>query len=277
MAQNFAQAFGYKLYFQLIKAPLVDLNTLALGGIGVGKFMDISTLLSNNAIVSKVGTGATMSIIAGESKAITKASIVGTVATLTFAAATGFVVGKPFAVQGLAAPFAALNGTFTATAVTTVSPFTVTFTTAAPPQAEAAVTAGAASSVLKLDGTDPPIRLLGLSNAAPNEGESEETVQTYDDEAQSYDTSIATAKSFSMALSGLTDHADAAYKLMRIASKESVREKLMIKYARVGPTGVGETTFGFGRFTGFEESPEAGTIVKYSNTIRAYGPYGLDF
>jgi hypothetical protein len=56
-----------------------------------------------------------------------------------------------------------------------------------------------------------------------------------------------------------------------------VREGLMVKYARVGPTGFNETSYGYGRFTGFEESNAAGEIVKYSTTLRAYGPYELEF
>lgn len=130
---------------------------------------------------------------------------------------------------------------------------------------------------LDLDGTDNPIRILGLTNAAPSETEQEETIITYDDEQKSFETSIATGKGFSFALEGVTNHADAAYKLMRICAKESVREGLMVKYARVGPQGFTEKTFGFGRFTGFDETPPAGGIVKWSSTIKAYGPYELEF
>lgn len=135
----------------------------------------------------------------------------------------------------------------------------------------------AVTTTLALDGTDQAIRLLGLTNAAPQEGEGEETVVTYDDDVKSFETSIATSKSFSWELEGVTDFNDAAYKLLRIAAKESVREGLMIKYARVGPTGQTETTFGFGRFTGFNETPPAGGIVKWSSGIKAYGPYELKF
>jgi hypothetical protein len=138
-----------------------------------------------------------------------------------------------------------------------------------------AISVGATS--LALDGTGAPIRLLGLTNAAPSETETEETVVTYDDEVQSFDTSIATGKSFSFALEGVTDHNDAAYKLMRLCAKESVREGLMVKYARIGPQGFTERTYGFGRFTGFEETPPAGGIVRWKTTLKAYGPYELDF
>jgi hypothetical protein len=278
MAQVFSQAYGYKFYFQVIKKAALDLNNLNLGGLGAGKFMDNTTLLSNSALVYKTGTGSTLKVIAGGTKTITKAAIASNEGILTFGAAHGFAVGATIVVAGLPAPFAALNGTRVITAATTTTPFTLKFAFTATNEAEATVASGTASgAVLALDGTDNPIRLLGLMNAAPSESEGEETVQTYDDEAQSFDTSIATSKAFSMSLEGCTDHSDAAYKLMRIAAKESVREGLMVKYARIGPVGFNETTFGYGRFTGFEEQPQAGTIVKYSTTLRAYGPYELEF
>ena len=138
-----------------------------------------------------------------------------------------------------------------------------------------AITVGTAT--LDLDGTDNPIRLLGLTNAAPSESEQEETIVTYDDEQKSFETSIATAKGFSWTIEGVTNHSDAAYKLLRLCAKESVREKLMVKYARIGPVGFTEKTYGFGRFTGFEETPPAGGIVKWSSTLKAYGPYELEF
>lgn len=133
------------------------------------------------------------------------------------------------------------------------------------------------TTTLDLDGTDAPIRLLGLTNAAPTEGEGEETIVTYDNEMQGFDTSIATSKNFSWTLEGVTDHSDAAYRLLRICAKESVREGLMVKYARVGPIGVDEVTYGYGRFTGFNETPPAGGIVKWSANLKAYGPYELDY
>jgi hypothetical protein len=278
MAQVYSQSYGYNFYFQVIKKASLNLTNLDLGGIGVGKFMDITTLLSNSALVFKTGTGSTLKVIAGGTKTITKAAIASNEGILTFGAAHGFANGATIVVAGLPSPFAALNGTRVITAVTTTSPFTLKFAFTATNETEATVNAGTASgAVLALDGTDNPIRLLGLMNAAPSESEGEETIITYDDEAKSFDTSVATSKSFSWSLEGVTDHSDAAYKLMRIAAKESVREGLMVKYARRGPTGFDETTFGYGRFTGFEEQVQAGSIVKYSTTLRAYGPYELEF
>ena len=279
MSQVYSQAYGYNFFFQVIKKSAVDLTTLLpSAGLGAGKFINNTTLLSNSALVFPTGTGATFKLIAGGTKTATKAAIASSVATLTFAAAHGFANGATIVVAGLPAPFAGLNGTRVITGVTTNSPFTLTFATTESNQAEATVNAGTVSgAVLALDGTDNPIRLLGLTNCAPSESEGEETIITYDDETKSFDTSVATSKSMSWSLEGVTDHNDAAYKLMRVAAKESVREGLMIKYARQGPIGFNETSYGYGRFTGFEESPQAGTIVKDSTTVRAYGPYELEF
>ena len=279
MSSVYSQAYGYNFFFQVIKKGSVNLSTLLPNaGLGAGKFIDNTTLLANTSLVFPTGTGSTFKLIAGGTKTITNAALASDVATLTFAAAHGFAVGATIVVSDLPAPFASLNGTRVITAVTTSSPFTLSFALVGSNINSAAVAAGTVSgAVLALDGTDNPIRLLGLTNCAPSESEGEETVITYDDEAKSFDTSIATSKSMSWSLEGVTNHNDAAYKLMRIAAKESVREGLMIKYARQGPVGFNETSYGYGRFTGFEESPAAGEIVKYSTTVRAYGPYELEF
>jgi hypothetical protein len=279
MSGSFSQAYGYNFFFQVIKKASVNLSTLLPNaGLGAGKFIDNTTTLPNNALVFPIGTGSTFQLIAGGTRTITRAEVDTNVATLTFGSAHGFAVGASIVVSDLPAPFAALNGTRVVTAVTTSAPFTLEFAFTASNIADAAVVAGTASgAVMALNGTDAPVRLLGLTNCAPSESESEETVTTYDDESKSFDTSIATSKSMSWALEGVTNHNDAAYKLLRIAAKESVREGLMVKYARVGPAGFTETSYGYGRFTGFEESPAAGSIVTYSTTLRAYGPYELEF
>lgn len=275
MAQNFSQSFGYKLYFQPILKGTVDFSLL--NG-DLQQFMDISSPLDKNAIINKTGTGSTLKIAAGTGKTITKAAVASNVATLTFAAAHGITTGANISITGLPAPFAALNGYRTVTAVTTVAPFTVSFALTNSNISEATVSTGKVlTSFLALDGTDTPVRLLGLTNAAPNETEKDDTFFTYDDESQGYELSVATGKGFSMKLEGYTDHRDPAYQLMRLCSKESVSEGLMIKYARVGPTGFNEATFGYGRFMQFTETPPAGQLVKYSTDIKAYGRYELDF
>jgi hypothetical protein len=277
MAQVYSQAYGYNFYFMPLKKASIDFSEM--NG-AFSQFMDVDTLLSNSSTVETSGTGGTYAISLATAKTVTNAALTSNVATLTFAAAHGISTGDSITVAALPSPFTALNGTYTVTAVTTSSPFTLSYAKTASNITSAAVSFGTVtgpSSALALDGSDSPIRLLGLTNAAPSESEGEETIITYDDEAKSFDTSIATSKSFSWSLEGVTDHDDAAYKLLRICAKESVREGLMVKYARVGPTGHTEKTFGYGRFTGFDETPPAGGIVKWSSTIKAYGPYELRF
>jgi hypothetical protein len=75
-------------------------------------------------------------------KTVTNAALASGTATLTFAAAHGFGVGKQVSVSVLPAPFAALNGTFTVTAATTASPFTLSYALAGSTIASAAVVAG---------------------------------------------------------------------------------------------------------------------------------------
>lgn len=198
MAQNWRQAYGYKFYIVPILKSEIDFADLELGGLGSGKFIDDSTPLDNDELVTKTGTGATLEIAVG-------------------------------------------------------------------------------ATTLALDGTDNPVRLLGLTNAVPEEGENEETVNTYDDETQGFEQSVATGKTMEWTIEGASDHDDAAYKLLRLCAKESVREGLMVKYARVGPVGVDEVTYGFGRVTGFSENAPAGGVVTWSGGIKAYGPYEIEF
>jgi len=278
MAQNFSQAYGQKLYMRLIKSSAVDLNKLALGSIGVGKFMDITTLMPNTNTIRKIGSGDTFKLFSDTPKAVTNAALQTNEATLTFAAAHGYTVGQTILVSDLPTPFTSLNGAYTVKAVTTTAPHTITYDKTGTNIPSAAVAAGTVmSGVLALDGTDAPIRMLGLTNLQPQEGEGEETIVTYDDEAQSYDTSIATSKSHTIAVAGVIDYTDAAYKLMRIASKDAVNEKLMIQYVITAPKGSKEDTYGYGRFTGFQPENQAGTIVKFQQNIRTYGPYELEF
>jgi hypothetical protein len=278
VSQDYTQAFGQKCYFQVLKSSAVNLDNLALGGIGVGKFMDISTMMSNSNTVKTVGTGDTFKMFSGTPKTITNAALQTNEATLTFAAIHGITVGQTIIVADLPAPFTSLNGTYVVTAATTSTPFTVTYAKTGTNITSAAVAAGTAmGGLLLLDGTDAPIQLKGLTNITPNEGENEETVVTYDDEAQGNDTSKPTSKTHSIALEGMIDISDAAYKLYRIASKNSVREKLMIKWATTAPNGFKQDEVGYGRFTGYQPGQAAGTLMKFSTTIKTYGPYDLLF
>ena len=82
-------------------------------------------------------------IEAAGDKTITNAGATATSATLTFAAAHGITIGKRIAVKDLPAPFARLNGgSFVVTAVTTSSPFTLSYASTGPAITPAAVAAG---------------------------------------------------------------------------------------------------------------------------------------
>lgn len=115
-------------------------------------------------------------------QAITNAALGSGAATLTFAAAHGIGVGKQVAVSALPAPFAALNGTFTVTAATTTSPFTLSYALAGSTIASAAVAAGVvvpspATDLLALQALTqrivsllPGCRAVPISGDAPGQG-----------------------------------------------------------------------------------------------------------
>jgi hypothetical protein len=82
-------------------------------------------------------------IEAAGDKQITNAVATTTTATLTFDVAHGITIGKRIAVKDLPAPFARLNGgSFVVTAVTTSSPFTLSYDSTGPAIATAAVATG---------------------------------------------------------------------------------------------------------------------------------------
>lgn len=132
------------------------------------------------------------------------------------------------------------------------------------------------STVYAMDGTDKPLRLYGLTNAALETDTSSEDVITYDDETKGFSTSIATSKSWSLTLEGVADFNDAGYQVLRLTEQNTVANSLRVKIVRVGPTGTTEAVYGYGTLEGYSESIEAGSIVSWSATLSGYGPYKLD-
>ena len=132
------------------------------------------------------------------------------------------------------------------------------------------------STVYAMDGTDKPLRLYGLTNAALETDTSSEDVITYDDETKGFSTSIATSKTWSLTLEGVADFNDAGYQVLRLTEQNTVANSLRVKIARVGPTGTTEAVYGYGTLEGYSESIEAGSIVSWSATLSGYGPYKLD-
>ncbi len=120
------------------------------------------------------------------------------------------------------------------------------------------------------------LRLYGLTNAALETDTSSETVQTYDTESKGFDQSIATSKSWSISLEGVSQFGDAGYKTLRLLEQNAVAGALKCKIGRVGPTGTTEAVYGYVTLTGFSESIEAGSIVSWSVTATGFGGYALD-
>jgi hypothetical protein len=131
-------------------------------------------------------------------------------------------------------------------------------------------------SAYTMDGTDKPLRLYGLTNAALETDTSSEDVITYDDETKGFNTSIATSKSWSFTLEGVADFKDAGYQVLRLTEQNTVANSLRVKVVRIGPTGTTEAVYGYGTLEGYSESVEAGSIVSWSATLSGYGPYKLD-
>jgi hypothetical protein len=132
------------------------------------------------------------------------------------------------------------------------------------------------SVAYNMDGTDGPLRLYGLTNAALETDTNSEDVITYDDETRGFNVSVATSKSWSVTLEGVADFKDAAYQVLRLTEQNTVANSLRVKFVRVGPTGTDETIYGYGTLSGYSESVEAGSIVSWSADLVGYGPYKLD-
>ena len=126
-----------------------------------------------------------------------------------------------------------------------------------------------------MDGTDEPIKLSALTNAALETDTGSEDIYTYDDTTSGYNQSVATTKSFSISLSGIADFNDAGYKVLRLTEQNTVADGLRVAFKRVGPTGTTETIEGYGTLSGYTESNEVTSIVSWECTLTGFGPYSL--
>ncbi|MAH29336.1 MAG: hypothetical protein CL959_01470 [Euryarchaeota archaeon] len=142
----------------------------------------------------------------------------------------------------------------------------------------ATVVEGSTVSEINVDGSDivagaaTPVELLGLTDASLSTDTSSEEVVTYSDDS-GYSQSVATSKSWSISLSGVTDFNDAGYQVMRLAEKNNVAGNLRVKIGRTTPSG--EQVYGYATLQSFSESVEAGSIVSYTIEAAGYGALGL--
>jgi hypothetical protein len=275
MSTEWQQSFGYRFFFTPIKSSAADLTRISLGGLGAGKFINNATLQNATAKIITAGTGDTFAFGVG-THAVTNAVATTSLATLTFAAAHGITVGRRIVVKDLPAPFASLNGSFVVTSVTTTSPHTLSYALAGSAITTDAVAAGVVAPSLLLDGTDPPFRLMGLTNAQPANPTTKESVTTYDEEAGGYATPIPTAKDKTWTLSGVISFAGSAWRAMRLCEDLNLSEKLMIKYAFIGPYNGNQVEYGYGMFESYQPEQAAGTVLKYQVSLAGYGKPGLE-
>lgn len=119
---------------------------------------------------------------------------------------------------------------------------------------------------------DTVFELLGLTDAPLSTDTSSEEVVTYSDDG-GYSQSIATTKSWSISLAGVTDFNDAGYQAMRLIEKNNVSGGLRVKIGRTTPAG--EEVYGYATLQSFSESVEAGSIVSFTVEVAGYGPLGL--
>lgn len=278
-----ARNYGYALFFTPILDVHVDLEEIALHeaagtGLAVGGFIDRTTLLPASTSVTQFGTGVdeTYGITLGQAtKTITNAALASNVATLTVGADHPFTVGSRVVVASLPSPFASLNGTFTITASNST---TISYAKTGTDITAAAVLAGTATggNDLKLDGTDNPVRILGIQSGPPTSDTSEENEVYWDDTAMGFEQPEVVSKSASMDIAGKIDFNSTAYKLMRLCEKGNVSQGLMGKIALIGPRGYNETLFAYGRFNNYNPDNTAGATAKFTSTFKIFGAYGLN-
>ena len=143
---------------------------------------------------------------------------------------------------------------------------------------DAVVAEGSSAAEITVGGSDivaggaTPCELLGLTDASLSTDTSSEEVVTYSD-SSGYSQSVATSKSWSISLSGVTDFNDAGYQIMRLAEKNNVAGGIRVKIGRTTPSG--EQVYGYATLQGFSESVEAGSIVSYTVEAAGYGALGL--
>lgn len=276
-----ARGYGYRVFVQPILPQFINLASVlaaqeARTALGAGGWMDNTTLAPQNAIITERGlsSGQTFYLTLNETATpITNAALASNVATLTIGTHTR-QIGQRVSVAGLLSPFTSLNGNYVITAVAST---TISYALVGANITSATVSAGVArmGTDLKLDGTDPPFRILGIESGPYNGETDTEETPTWDDEAAGYKRSEPTAKSASIAFAGISNFNDAAFNIMQLCEAGNVARNLYLKLARIGPAGYNETRFGYGRFDSFGESNDAGSTIKWQVPFNFDGIPGL--
>lgn len=273
---DYAAALDIQHYIVPLKmsdVTLEDAQTAAAGGSALTSWLNVANAISGQLPVAVSGSGSTFQmLVSSNTLSITNAALASNVATLTLNAAAGALVGEQIAVSGLTSPFASLNGTHTITAVTTTSPFTVSYALTGTNISAASVSAGTvATGVYPLDGTGAPIQLLNVTSAPHSTETSDETVITHDTVTRGSAITVGVTDTHSFAFSGMTAHKNVDHKVMEVLRERATAERLAVKYLRVGPGGTTEKKLCYGRFASKSEEGDAGALVKYSATLNVLG------
>lgn len=242
-------------------------------GANLSAWLNAANALSGQLPVSASGNNTTFRLlVGGATRTVTNAALATNVATLTLSAAAGALVGEQIVVADLPAPFASLNGTRTITAVTTTSPFTVSFALTGANITSASVNAGTVTTgVYPLDGTGKPIQLSNVTGAPLSTSTNDESVITHDQVTRGSAIAIGISDSHSFAFKGMTTHKGVDHKVLEVLRQFAVSEKLAVKYLRVGPGGTTEKKLCYGQIKSKQEEGDAGALVKYGATLSALG------
>jgi hypothetical protein len=251
-------------------ASLVDSDQLEAARTSLSAFIDTSTALTGRGRLewSGVGTEASpfVSFVNKVNLTISNVARATNVTTITTSATHGLVVGDH--VQVTAVTNTSVNGVFTVASAPTTTTFTYANTGAT--ITSAVDTGTVAKGLLKLDGTDKAIRIMGLTGIPRTTDTQTDESLTLDPEDNGATIQVASSNSFSYAISGLVDRKSYAWKMLTMVSEYGVIPGLAVKFLRQGPAGSSEAQIGFGRVT-VSEDGDAGTLQRFSGTISMIG------
>jgi hypothetical protein len=250
-------------------ASAVDSDQLETARTNLSGFIDTATALQGRGIFDWNGKGTIASpFVAFANRvnlAITNVARASDVVTVTTGTPHNLTTGDR--VQVAAVTNATINGVYT---IATSAATTFTFTKAGPNITSGADTGTVSKGILKLDGTDKAVRIMGLTGIPRSTDTQTDESLTLDPEDSGATIQVASSNSFSYAISGLVDRKSYAWKLLTMLSEYGVIPGLAVKFLRVGPAGSSEAQIGFGRVN-ISEDGDAGTLQKFSGTITMIG------
>ena len=275
MADNYLQSLGYLTYMVPLQSKFVDLGGLvAADGGNYKTFLDPTTTISGRKALLTAGTGESFKMgYGGAPFTITNVARTSNVVTVTTSSAHSLVAGNLVSVE--ATTNSTINGTFVVKAAPTTTTLTYDLTGSSITSAvdTGTIVGGAA---LKLDGTDTPVRLLGLNKCSFKESSGSETILDYDsDLSGGYEKKKVTSQSFEVSLGGYTDFLEIGYKAAIAVARGASRNLLMAKILRIGPAGTTEAAFGYVQLSDTDEANDPGKVHSWSMKGMGYGPSGL--